>query len=86
MVDVSCPPAGAARTVRAAWSSLCEMIAAIAVGPQIGSTYRFHARGGDVGQMCLGTLIRVRWCPKRLVKSTTGAPLDKAALIGCGAC
>ncbi len=33
--------------------NLCELGAALMMGPQIDGTYRFHARGEDVGQMCL---------------------------------
>ena len=65
---------------------LCDMGAAIMMGPQIDGTYRFHARGEDVGQMCLlGTFSEYTVVPKAsLVKVDHGTPLDKAALIGCG--
>ena len=66
--------------------NLCDMGAAIMMGPQIDGTYRFHARGEDVGQMCLlgtsGECTVVR--KASLVKVDHGTPLDKAALIGCG--
>lgn len=66
--------------------NLCEMGAAIMMGPQIDGTYRFHARGEDIGQMCLlGTFSEYTVVPKAsLVKIDDGTPLDKAALIGCG--
>ena len=66
--------------------NLCDMGAAIMMGPQIDGTYRFHARGEDVGQMCLlGTFSEYTVVPKAsLVKVDHGTPLDKAALIGCG--
>jgi len=66
--------------------NLCEMGAAIMMGPQIDGTYRFHARGQDIGQMCLlGTFSEYTVVPKAsLVKIDAGTPLDKAALIGCG--
>ncbi len=66
--------------------NLCDMGAAIMMGPQIDGTYRFHARGEDIGQMCLlGTFSEYTVVPRAsLVKIDTGTPLDKAALIGCG--
>jgi NDMA-dependent alcohol dehydrogenase len=56
------------------------------MGPQLDGTYRFHARGEDIGQMCLlGTFSEYTVVPRAsLVKIDTGTPLDKAALIGCG--
>lgn len=66
--------------------NLCDMGAAIMMGPQVDGTYRFHARGEDIGQMCLlGTFSEYTVVPKAsLVKVDHGTPLDKAALIGCG--
>lgn len=66
--------------------NMCDMGAALMMGPQIDGTYRFHARGEDVGQMCLlGTFSEYTVVPKAsVVKIDTGTPLDKAALIGCG--
>ncbi|MBS4729310.1 NDMA-dependent alcohol dehydrogenase [Mycobacterium sp. SM1] len=66
--------------------NLCEMGAAVMMGPQIDGTYRFHARGRDVGQMCLlGTFSEYTVVPAAsVVKIDAGIPLDKAALIGCG--
>lgn len=65
---------------------MCDLGAALMMGPQIDGTYRFHARGEDVGQMCLlGTFSEYTVVPKAsLVKIDQGTPLDKAALIGCG--
>lgn len=67
-------------------SNLCDMGAAIMMGPQIDGTYRFHARGEDLGQMCLlGTFSEFTVVPQAsVVKIDEGIPLDKAALIGCG--
>ena len=66
--------------------NLCDMGAALMMGPQIDGTYRFHSRGEDVGQMCLlGTFSEYTVVPKSsVVKIDQGTPLDKAALIGCG--
>lgn len=67
-------------------SNLCEMGAAIALGPQLDGTYRFHARGQDLGQMCvLGTFSEYTVVPiSSVVKVDDGTALDKAALVGCG--
>ncbi|MGB2950295.1 MAG: NDMA-dependent alcohol dehydrogenase [Rhodococcus sp. (in: high G+C Gram-positive bacteria)] len=66
--------------------NLCDTGAAVMMGPQLDGTYRFHARGEDIGQMCLlGTFSEYTVVPRAsLVKIDTGTPLDKAALIGCG--
>lgn len=66
--------------------NLCELGAALMMGPQIDGTYRFHARGEDVGQMCLlGTFSEYTVVPQAsVVKIDGGIPLDRAALIGCG--
>lgn len=66
--------------------NLCDAGAAVMMGPQLDGTYRFHARGEDIGQMCLlGTFSEYTVVPRAsLVKIDTGTPLDKAALIGCG--
>ncbi len=66
--------------------NLCDLGAALMMGPQIDGTYRFHARGEDIGQMCLlGTFSEYTVVPKAsVVKIDQGTPLDKAALIGCG--
>ncbi|WP_165704599.1 alcohol dehydrogenase catalytic domain-containing protein, partial [Mycobacteroides abscessus] len=66
--------------------NLCDLGAALMMGPQIDGTYRFHARGEDVGQMCLlGTFSEYTVVPQAsVVKIDGGIPLDRAALIGCG--
>jgi NDMA-dependent alcohol dehydrogenase len=80
------PSCGKCRYCTTGHSNLCDLGAGIVLGPQLDGTYRFHARGEDVGQMCiLGT-----FCPytvvhqDSLVKIDKGIPLDKAALVGCG--
>jgi S-(hydroxymethyl)glutathione dehydrogenase/alcohol dehydrogenase len=67
-------------------SNLCDLGGSIILGPQIDGTYRFHARGEDVGQMCvLGTFSEYTVVPAAsTVKIDQGFPLDKAALVGCG--
>lgn len=67
-------------------TNLCDLGAALMMGPQIDGTYRFHARGEDIGQMCLlGTFSEYTVVPTAsVVKVDDGTALDKAALIGCG--
>ncbi len=67
-------------------TNLCDLGAAIILGPQLDGTYRFHARGENVGQMCvLGTFSEYTVVPvASVVKVDQGTALDKAALIGCG--
>ncbi len=67
-------------------TNLCDLGAAIILGPQLDGTHRFHARGEDVGQMCvLGTFSEYTVVPvASVVKVDQGTALDKAALIGCG--
>lgn len=66
--------------------NLCDTGAAVMLGPQLDNTYRFHARGEDVGQMCLlGTFSEYTVVPAAsVVKIDDSIPLDKAALVGCG--
>ena len=67
-------------------TNLCDLGAAIMQGPQLDGTYRFHARGKGVGQMCLlGTFSEYTVVPiASVVKVDQGTALDKAALVGCG--
>jgi NDMA-dependent alcohol dehydrogenase len=66
-------------------TNLCDLGAAIIRGPQLDGTYRFHARGIGVGQMCLlGTFSEFTVVPTAsVVKIDAGSRLDRAALIGC---
>ena len=68
------------------WSNLCNDGAGATLGPQLDGTYRFHARGEDIGQMCLlGTFAKHTVVPvKSVVKIDEGFPLHLAALVGCG--
>ncbi len=67
-------------------SNLCELGMHLLKGPQLDGTHRFHARGHDVGQMCLlGTFSEYTVVPTAsVVKVDENVPLDKAALVGCG--
>ncbi len=66
--------------------NLCELGMFIINGPQLDGTYRFHARGQGLGQMCLlGTFSEYTVVPAAsVVKVDDGTSLDKAALVGCG--
>lgn len=68
------------------YGSLCDDGAGATLGPQLDGTYRFHARGEDIGQMCLlGTFAKHTVVPvKSVVKIDEGFPLHLAALVGCG--
>lgn len=67
-------------------TNLCDLGAALMMGPQLDGTHRFHARGEDLGQMCLlGTFSEYTVVPTAsVVKVDDGVALDKAALVGCG--
>src|SRR6266545_3276787 len=47
------PSCGHCQPCATGHSNLCDLGGAIILGPQLDGTYRFHARGEDVGQMCL---------------------------------
>ncbi len=80
------PSCGKCRYCASGMSNLCDLGAGIALGPQLDDTYRFHARGQDVGQMCiLGTFTPYTVVHQdSVVKIDKDIPLDKAALVGCG--
>lgn len=67
-------------------SNLCVLGAAIIAGPQLDGTFRFHARGQGLGQMCvLGTFSEYTVVPMAsVVKIDPSIALDTAALVGCG--
>ncbi|MFZ2174109.1 MAG: NDMA-dependent alcohol dehydrogenase, partial [Rhodococcus sp. (in: high G+C Gram-positive bacteria)] len=80
------PACGRCSACARGMSNLCDLGAAIMLGPQLDGTYRFHARGQDLGQMCvLGTFSEYTVVPiSSVVKVDDGMALDKAALVGCG--
>ena len=80
------PSCGSCRYCNAGRTNLCELGTAIVLGPQLDGTYRFHARGEDVGQMfVLGTFSQHTVVHQNsIVKIDKDIPLDKAALVGCG--
>lgn len=80
------PACGHCRWCATGHSNLCDLGAAIILGPQLDGTYRFHARGEDIGQMCLlGTFSPYTVVPAAsVVKVDDDIPLEQAALVGCG--
>lgn len=80
------PACGVCRYCTEGHSNLCDLGGAIILGPQADGTYRFHARGEDVGQMCmLGTFSPYTVVPvASVVKIDDDIPLVTAALVGCG--
>jgi NDMA-dependent alcohol dehydrogenase len=80
------PACGTCRYCTEGHSNLCDLGAAIILGPQLDGTCRFHARGQDVGQMCmLGTFSPYTVVPAAsVVKIDDDIPLVVAALVGCG--
>lgn len=80
------PSCGRCEPCRKGMGNLCVLGAAVIAGPQLDGTHRFHARGQDLGQMCLlGTFSEYTVVPMpSVVKIDPGIPLDKAALVGCG--
>ena len=80
------PACGKCRSCATGHSNLCDLGAGIILGPQLDGTYRFHARGSDVGQMCmLGTFSPYTVVPAAsIVKIDDDIPLEVAALVGCG--
>lgn len=79
------PACGRCRACARGMSNLCDLGAAITLGPQLDGTYRFHARGQDIGQMCvLGAFAEYTVVPiSSVVKLDKEIRLDKAALVGC---
>ena len=60
--------------------------AAIVAGPQLDGTFRFHAPGQDIGQMCvLGTFSEYTVVPDRLGgQGGQGHPAGQGRAVGCG--
>ncbi len=80
------PACGRCEPCTRGMSNLCVLGAAITAGPQLDGTFRFHARGQGLGQMCvLGTFSEYTVVPEAsVVKIDPSIPLDTAALVGCG--
>ena len=80
------PACGRCKPCARGMSNLCDLGAYLLTGAQLDGTFRFHARGRDVGQfLLLGTFSEYAVVPTAsVIKLDDGAPLDKAALLGCG--
>ena len=68
-------------------ANLCNMGAAILMGPQLDGTFRFHnQKGENIGQMCVISTFSERSVvpDASVVKVADYYPLDKAVLVGCG--
>ena len=80
------PACGRCEPCARGMSNLCVLGAAIIAGPQLDGTYRFHAKGQELGQMCvLGTFSEYTVVPlSSVIKVDTATALDTAALLGCG--
>ena len=80
------PACGRCEPCSRGMSNLCVLGAAIIAGPQLDGTFRFHAKGQGLGQMCvLGTFSEYTVVPlSSVIKVDPSTALDTAALVGCG--
>lgn len=80
------PACGRCEPCARGMSNLCVLGAAIIAGPQLDGSFRFHARGRGIGQMCvLGTFSEYTVVPMAsVIKVDPSIALDTAALVGCG--
>jgi S-(hydroxymethyl)glutathione dehydrogenase/alcohol dehydrogenase len=80
------PSCGRCKWCASGHTNLCDLGANIILGPQLDGTYRFHARGEGLGQMCLlGTFSPYTVVPAAaVVKIDDDIPLRVASLVGCG--
>ena len=80
------PACGRCEPCARGMSNLGVLGAAIIAGPQLDGTFRFHARGQGLGQMCvLGTFSEYTVVPvASVIKVDPDVALDTAALVGCG--
>jgi NDMA-dependent alcohol dehydrogenase len=80
------PICGRCRWCATGHQNLCDRGALMATGTQMDGTYRRHARGRDIGVMCmLGTFAEYGTVAEdSLVKIDDDVPLIQASLVGCG--
>ncbi|GAB5001212.1 NDMA-dependent alcohol dehydrogenase [Mycobacterium avium subsp. hominissuis] len=80
------PACGRCEPCTRGMSNLCVLGAAIIAGPQLDGSFRFHAKGQGLGQMCvLGTFSEYTVVPlASVVKVDPSTSLHTAALVGCG--
>jgi len=80
------PSCGHCRYCTEGHSNLCNMGAAILMGPQLDGTFRMHGESGDVGQMCvISTFSEYTVVSDMSVVTIPDYyPLNRAVLVGCG--
>ncbi len=80
------PSCGHCRYCTEGHSNLCNMGAAILMGPQLDGTFRMHGESGDIGQMCvISTFSEYSVVPDMsVVPIPDYYPLNRAVLVGCG--
>jgi NDMA-dependent alcohol dehydrogenase len=80
------PACGTCRWCATGQSNLCDLGATLLQGSMPSGAFRFHARGQDVGGMCmLGTFSeRSVVSQYSVVRIDDDLPLDRAVLVGCG--
>lgn len=80
------PSCGRCESCVTGHTNLCDLGAHLMQGPQMDGTYRFHARGRDLGQFALvSTFSPYTVVPAdSVVPIDDDLPLDLAALVGCG--
>lgn len=80
------PSCGTCRYCTSGHSNLCNMGAAILMGPQLDGTFRMHGEKGDIGQMCvISTFSDHTVVPDMsVVVVDDHYPLNRAVLVGCG--
>lgn len=80
------PSCGHCRYCTEGHSNLCNMGAAILMGPQLDGTFRMHGESGDVGQMCVISTFSEYTVVSdmSIVTIPDYYPLNRAVLVGCG--
>ncbi|MBX5467406.1 MAG: NDMA-dependent alcohol dehydrogenase [Firmicutes bacterium] len=80
------PSCGTCRWCSTGHQNLCDLGASIAIGNMLDGTFRMHARGQDIGGMCLlGTFSERIVVPEySVVRIENDIPLDVAAMVSCG--
>lgn len=80
------PSCGVCHWCRIGRPNLCDLGANLMVGSLLDGTYRFHARGQDLGGMCMLGAFAGHAVISELsaVKIDTDLALDVACLVGCG--
>ncbi len=80
------PSCGRCPSCSTGHSNLCDLGALMGLGRQIDGTARHHAKGTDLGLMCMlgtfahHTVVNEASC----IKIDKDVPLDRACLLGCG--